>query len=255
MGSRGEGVGAADPPLHILVPTSGSSSHFALMQMSWPEQSSRVVHVSLQPESAIIRSGLVVVNRNTRSCESHCISFCVCNIHGYLIRMLYRIPIRNLVNYEIEANSTYKKEYYLLADTIVPISGFFRRGDVITAVVVSAEHAHLVNSLNQGGRNVTILVSGGEGVMTNLRMMEELVELLKFSYDHQVRKVQMLDGVTITRSEKVKDEIVLDGNDIELVSRSATLINQKCHVKKKDIRNFLDGIYVSEKGTIAIEAE
>jgi large subunit ribosomal protein L9e len=42
----------------------------------------------------------------------------------------------------------------------------------------------------------------------------------------QVRKVDMLDGVTILRSEKVKDEIVLDGNDIELVSRSAALINQ-----------------------------
>jgi len=36
----------------------------------------------------------------------------------------------------------------------------------------------------------------------------------------------MLDGVTIVRSEKVKDEIVLDGNDIELVSRSCALINQ-----------------------------
>ncbi|KAK1357300.1 hypothetical protein POM88_050556 [Heracleum sosnowskyi] len=75
--------------------------------------------------------------------------------------------------YVTKANSVYKKEYYLLGDTIVPISGLFRRGDVITAVAVSAEHAHLVNSLNQGGRNVTILVSGGEGVMTNLRMMEE----------------------------------------------------------------------------------
>lgn len=42
----------------------------------------------------------------------------------------------------------------------------------------------------------------------------------------QVRKVDMLDGVTILRSEKVKDELVLDGNDIELVSRSAALINQ-----------------------------
>lgn len=36
----------------------------------------------------------------------------------------------------------------------------------------------------------------------------------------------MLDGVSIVRSEKVKDELVLDGNDIELVSRSAALINQ-----------------------------
>ena len=43
---------------------------------------------------------------------------------------------------------------------------------------------------------------------------------------HQVRKVDMLEGVTILRSDKVKDELVLDGNDIELVSRSAALINQ-----------------------------
>lgn len=36
----------------------------------------------------------------------------------------------------------------------------------------------------------------------------------------------MLDGVSVVRSEKVKDELVLDGNDIELVSRSCALINQ-----------------------------
>jgi large subunit ribosomal protein L9e len=44
----------------------------------------------------------------------------------------------------------------------------------------------------------------------------------------QVRKVEMLPGVTVTRSEKVKDELILDGNDIELVSRSCALINQVC---------------------------
>lgn len=31
------------------------------------------------------------------------------------------------------------------------------------------------------------------------------------------------------------------------------LFGQKCHVKNKDIRKFLDGIYVSEKGTIVEE--
>ncbi|CAI7860002.1 unnamed protein product [Closterium sp. NIES-54] len=77
---------------------------------------------------------------------------------------------------------------------------------------------------------------------------------LDSSKKRQVRKVAMLEGVTITRSEKVKDELILEGNDIELVSRSAALINQVCHVKKKDIRKFLDGIYVSEKGNVVEEA-
>ncbi|GAB2223317.1 hypothetical protein Droror1_Dr00017457 [Drosera rotundifolia] len=79
------------------------------------------------------------------------------------------------------------------------------------------------------------------------------IEIRNFLGEKRVRKVDMLDGVTITRSEKVKDELILDGNDIELVSRSAALINQKCHVKNKDIRKFLDGIYVSEKGRIVEE--
>ncbi|KAH0857928.1 hypothetical protein HID58_086189, partial [Brassica napus] len=79
------------------------------------------------------------------------------------------------------------------------------------------------------------------------------IEIRNFLGEKKVRKVEMLDGVTIVRSEKVKDEIVLDGNDIELVSRSCALINQKCHVKKKDIRKFLDGIYVSEKSKIVEE--
>ncbi|KAF8007347.1 hypothetical protein BT93_K1374 [Corymbia citriodora subsp. variegata] len=43
-------------------------------------------------------------------------------------------------------------------------------------------------------------------------------------------KVDMLEGVKVVRSEKVKDELVLDGNDIELVSRSCALINQGNHM-------------------------
>lgn len=36
----------------------------------------------------------------------------------------------------------------------------------------------------------------------------------------------MLEGITVVRSEKVKDELVLDGNYIKLISRSAALIDQ-----------------------------
>jgi large subunit ribosomal protein L9e len=63
----------------------------------------------------------------------------------------------------------------------------------------------------------------------------------------------MLEGVKIARDEMVKDCLVLEGNDIDNVSKSAALIHMACLVKKKDIRKFLDGFYVSEKGVIEAE--
>jgi large subunit ribosomal protein L9e len=40
---------------------------------------------------------------------------------------------------------------------------------------------------------------------------------------------------------------------VVLVLGGGGVLLQKCHVKKKDIRKFLDGIYVSDKGTIVEE--
>jgi len=59
----------------------------------------------------------------------------------------------------------------------------------------------------------------------------------------------------MTLSKDVKDQIEVEGNGIEEVSLTAALIQQCCKVPKKDIRKFLDGIYVSEKGTIVEEEE
>lgn len=49
-----------------------------------------------------------------------------------------------------------------------------------------------------------------------------------------VRKCPMLGGVTI--KEGAKDELVIEGNDIENVSQSAASITDKCRVKEKDVR-------------------
>merc|ERR1712048_664373 len=52
------------------------------------------------------------------------------------------------------------------------------------------------------------------------------VEIRNFLGEKVVRKVGMLEGVSVSRTEKVKDEIVLVGNDVELVSQSAANIQQ-----------------------------
>lgn len=80
----------------------------------------------------------------------------------------------------------------------------------------------------------------------------------------------MAEGVKVSLSD-VKDEIIIQGNDIQSVSQSAAAITDKCRVKDKDIRKFLDGtslpigyltlnektlisgVYTSQKTTVVTE--
>ena len=74
------------------------------------------------------------------------------------------------------------------------------------------------------------------------------VEIRNFLGERRVRKVPLPEGVTYTRTEDVKDQIELSGIDIVAVSLTAAKIQQATNVRNKDLRKFLDGIYVSEKG-------
>merc|ERR1711970_561429 len=78
------------------------------------------------------------------------------------------------------------------------------------------------------------------------------LEVRNFLGEKFLRKVPMAPGVTVEISKAQKDELYVNGNDIESVSKSAARIQQSTTVKNKDIRKFLDGLYVSEKTTIVI---
>lgn len=111
------------------------------------------------------------------------------------------------------------------------------------------------------------------------------VEIRNFIGEKYVRRVAMQPGVEVEVSKNQKDELVLSGNSIENVSQSAADIQQVCKVRNKDIRKvgahpwvrqrphgrswtfrvsvgylmltrelqFLDGLYVSEKGNVVEE--
>ncbi|KAL9041424.1 MAG: hypothetical protein Q9180_001293 [Flavoplaca navasiana] len=64
----------------------------------------------------------------------------------------------------------------------------------------------------------------------------------------------MHEGVDVEISKNQKDELTITGNSLENVSQSAADIQQICRVRNKDIRKFLDGLYVSERTNIEAAA-
>ncbi|KAF3778127.1 60S ribosomal protein L9 [Nymphaea thermarum] len=130
------------------------------------------------------------------------------------------------------------------------VDAWFGSRRTMAAIRTAISHIqNLITGVTKGYRYKMRFVYAHFPINASITNSNKSIEIRNFLGEKRVRKVDMLEGVTVVRSEKVKDELVLDGNDVELVSRSAALINQKCHVKNKDIRKFLDGIYVSEKGT------
>eukprot|EP01115_Flamella_aegyptia_P010837 TRINITY_DN48829_c0_g1_i1.p1 TRINITY_DN48829_c0_g1~~TRINITY_DN48829_c0_g1_i1.p1 ORF type:complete len:187 (-),score=39.83 TRINITY_DN48829_c0_g1_i1:98-658(-) len=88
----------------------------------------------------------------------------------------------------------------------------------------------------------------------NISIVEDgnIVEIRNFLGQKALRRIKMLDGCKISEG-KLKDELVIIGNNKDLVSQSAANIQMSCRVREKDIRKFLDGIYVSEKKVIGEE--
>merc|ERR1711937_869840 len=81
------------------------------------------------------------------------------------------------------------------------------------------------------------------------------VDIKNFLGEKKLRSVTMMDGVLIKASPKQKDEFWLEGNDVEKVSRTCALIYHKAIPRNKDIRKFVDGIYVSQKTEILKDNE
>lgn len=113
--------------------------------------------------------------------------------------------------------------------------------------------SNMITGVTKGYEYKMRLVYAHFPININIVNNGETVEIRNFLGEKRVRVIKMLPGVKIARSEAVKDELILSGNDVELVSRSTSLIHQICLVRNKDIRKFLDGIYLSGKGTVVKE--
>nr|ACG48268.1 60S ribosomal protein L9 [Zea mays] len=132
------------------------------------------------------------------------------------------------------------------------------RKNVATLRTVRSIIENLITGVTKGFKYKMRYVYAHFPINVNLDKNKETglfeVEIRNFICEKIVRRVTMHEGVDVEISKAQKDELILTGNSLENVSQSAADIQQICRVRNKDIRKFLDGLYVSEKGNVVEEA-
>ncbi|KAL9652499.1 hypothetical protein ABK040_000071 [Willaertia magna] len=118
-----------------------------------------------------------------------------------------------------------------------------------------ASHIHnLIVGVTKGYRYKMRFVYAHFPVNCKIADNKKSIEIRNFLGEKRVRRVEMGEGVTVEATGQ-KDEIQIQGNDLETVSKCSAAIHLATLVRDKDIRKFLDGIYVSEKGFIEEDVE
>merc|ERR1711913_98929 len=156
------------------------------------------------------------------------------------------------------ARGTLVKEFRHLAvdiykpskDTIKVEKWFGKKKELAAVRTVCSHINNMINGVTKGYLYKMRAVYAHFPINCAISEGGSLIEVRNFLGEKFIRKVRMHPGVVVENSKGQKDEIILSGNSVEAVSQSAALIQQSTTVKNKDIRKFLDGMYVSEKTTV-----
>ena len=78
----------------------------------------------------------------------------------------------------------------------------------------------------------------------NIQVRGNKVVVNNFVGEQKAREAKILQDVKV---HVEGDDIIVTGPDIEKVAQTAANIQQSTHIRNKDLRKFLDGIYVYKK--------
>ena len=84
----------------------------------------------------------------------------------------------------------------------------------------------------------------------NVTVDKQEIQIRNFLGEKIVRRVLVPSDTNIETSKEKKDCLVLTSNSIDSVTQTCARLHGICLVRNKDIRKFLDGIYVEEGGAI-----
>ena len=125
---------------------------------------------------------------------------------------------------------------------------WFGKGKSLAVLRTMITHVHnMIVGVNKGFRYKMRMVYAHFPINIAISDNYDAIDIRNFLGEKRNRHVDMLPGVTVYRDESTKDQLLLEGNDVELVSRSAALIKGITQPKPGlDKRKFLDGIFLAQ---------
>eukprot|EP01084_Bolivina_argentea_P248572 415821_1 len=133
-------------------------------------------------------------------------------------------------------------------NTVLVEKRFDKKKRCAVVKTIAGHIANLFVGVTKGYRYKMKLVYAHFPINAKLYEDGKVLQVLNYIGQKDKRRIRVRPGVTINEPDGTKDELWIEGNDIDAVSQSASNIWMSCRVTDKDIRKFLDGIYVYAKG-------
>jgi len=81
----------------------------------------------------------------------------------------------------------------------------------------------------------------------DLQIKDNAVNIIKYLGQRDIKVIPIPEGITCTKNPKDPSELWFDGIDPDLLGCTCSKVFQSCYPKNKDIRKFLDGVFISER--------
>merc|ERR1712100_349808 len=141
-------------------------------------------------------------------------------------------------------------DMYMPSPKEIKVEKWFASSKELSVIKTTCSHIqNMIDGVTKGFKYRMKMVYAHFPTNVQIQSGGKSLDVVNFIGQKVKFHVDALDGVKVERDAK-STEVIITGNDIENVSKTCALINQKCAIRNKDIRKFLDGIYVSGKSTI-----
>ena len=134
----------------------------------------------------------------------------------------------------------------------VQVSVIWPRKREIGMLGTAAAHVrNMIRGVTKGYRYNLRTVYAHFPVTVKVDEKARALKVENFTGEKTPRSAEILDGVKVI----VKgDDITVEGIDLKAVSQTAANIQNSTKIKKKDLRVFLDGVYVDTKTSLETQA-